>query len=74
MWRLLHDTVVPLDYAAFADYMLRELAALGEGLDGRFDLSPLIAGAAGAARQGHGVAGGGGGSGAGGGEPRSTAR
>ena len=43
LWRLLHEVVVPLDYAAHAEHLLRELATHGEGLEGRFDLQPVIA-------------------------------
>ena len=42
LWRLLHDAVLPLDYGEHAGFLLSHLASLGEGLDGRFDLSPLV--------------------------------
>jgi len=43
--RLLTAAVLPLDFAAQASGLLDELAALGTGLAGRLDLSPLAAAA-----------------------------
>ncbi|HEV7268284.1 MAG TPA: M28 family peptidase [Falsiroseomonas sp.] len=45
VWRLLASPVVPLDHAATAEALLAELAPLATALDGRFDVSPLVAGA-----------------------------
>ncbi|HYZ61649.1 MAG TPA: hypothetical protein VE650_04285, partial [Acetobacteraceae bacterium] len=42
VFRLLTDPVLPLDYAEHAGYLLETLAELGQGLDGRFDLEPLV--------------------------------
>ncbi len=44
--RLLTDAVLPLDYAAFAQDLLAELATLGSALGGRLPLDSLTAGAA----------------------------
>jgi hypothetical protein len=41
LWRLLTDRVLPLDYAAHADALGRELEALTAKLHGRLDLAPL---------------------------------
>ena len=43
IWRLLTDPVLPLDYAASAVALDAELCGLHRQLDGRFDLSGLIA-------------------------------
>jgi len=43
VWRLLADDVLPIDWEEHANYLLAELTALGRGLDGRFDLSVLVA-------------------------------
>ncbi len=43
--RLLTDAVLPLDFAAHAQGLLKELAALQEGLGDRFDLGSLTAAA-----------------------------
>ena len=43
IWRLLTDRVLPLDYAAQADCLGRELAALAAALGERLDLTPLVA-------------------------------
>ena len=43
VWRLLHDAILPLDFAAHARQLRAHLATLGADLDGRFDLSPLVA-------------------------------
>ena len=43
--RLLTDPVLPLDYAAFAQDLLAELATLGSALAGRLPLDSLTAGA-----------------------------
>lgn len=40
--RLLTDPVLPLDYGEHAGYLLETLSELGQGLDGRFDLAPLV--------------------------------
>jgi len=41
LWRLLTDTVLPLDYRATAADLAAELHKLEPKLDGRFDLTPL---------------------------------
>jgi hypothetical protein len=43
LWRLLTDRVLPLDYAAHAEALGREIEGLRKKLDGRIDLDPLIA-------------------------------
>jgi Peptidase family M28 len=43
--RLLTDPVLPLDYAAHATALLRELGTVSDALGGRFDLGPTIAAA-----------------------------
>jgi hypothetical protein len=45
--RLLTDAVLPIDFAAHADVLLAELAALRETLGARFDLGRLVAAAEG---------------------------
>ncbi len=40
--RLLCDAVLPLDYAAHAEAMLRELSAIEASLSGRLSLAPLM--------------------------------
>jgi hypothetical protein len=45
VWRLLATPVVPLDHVATASALLAELAPLAKALDGRFDVSALVAGA-----------------------------
>ncbi|MDP3418010.1 M28 family peptidase [Falsiroseomonas sp.] len=45
VWKLLAEPVVPLDHAATADALLKELAPLAQKLDGRFDLGGLVAAA-----------------------------
>ena len=42
VWRMLTDAVLPLDYEEHAAYLLETLAELGQGLDGRFDLAPVV--------------------------------
>jgi hypothetical protein len=42
LWRVLTDRVLPLDYAAHAGTLGRELEALAAKLDGRLDLAPLL--------------------------------
>jgi hypothetical protein len=42
VWRLLTDTVLPLDYAEHAAYLTEELASLGKAAGGRFDLGVLM--------------------------------
>jgi hypothetical protein len=44
--RLLNEDILPLDYAAHAEYLIALLDALQRDLDGRFDLSRLVRGAA----------------------------
>jgi hypothetical protein len=46
VWRLLASPVLPIDYAAHATVLLDELDKLARPLAGRFDLAPLVAGAA----------------------------
>ncbi|MFI5010917.1 MAG: M28 family peptidase [Hyphomicrobiales bacterium] len=41
IWRLLTDRILPLDYAAHAEALARELDGLEAKLKGRFDLEPL---------------------------------
>jgi N-acetylated-alpha-linked acidic dipeptidase len=41
LWRVLTDRVLPLDYAAHAEALCRELEGLAAKLDGRLDLAPL---------------------------------
>jgi hypothetical protein len=41
-WRLLTDAVVPLDHAATADALAKELEPLAGRLDGRFPIAPLM--------------------------------
>lgn len=43
VWRLLSDTIVPLDHVAMAGTLLDELTPLAAALDGRFDVAPLVA-------------------------------
>lgn len=45
VWNLLVEPVVPLDHAATAEALLKELGPLAQKLDGRFDLGKLIAAA-----------------------------
>jgi hypothetical protein len=40
--RLLTDSILPLDYAAHADALLRELDTLATKLEGRFDLASVM--------------------------------
>lgn len=42
IWRLLTDRVLPLDYAAAGEALLRELTALADQLGEVLDLSPLV--------------------------------
>lgn len=42
LWRLLCDPVLPLDFAAHADALLRELSAIETTLGERLSLAPLI--------------------------------
>jgi Peptidase family M28/PA domain len=49
--RLLTDTVVPLDYADYADALLGELEGVRRGIGCRLDLGSLIAGAEGLKQQ-----------------------
>lgn len=46
VWRLLGDTILPLDHAAMAQTLLDVLAPLQGALDGRFPIPPLMAAAA----------------------------
>lgn len=46
VWRLLGDTILPLDHAAMAQTLLDVLAPLQGALDGRFPIAPLMATAA----------------------------
>jgi len=41
-WRLLASRIVPLDHAATAEALLKELAPLATALDGRFPVAPLV--------------------------------
>ncbi len=43
VWRLVSDPRLPLDWEDHATSLLAELASLGEGLEGRFDLAKLVA-------------------------------
>jgi len=45
LWRLLTDTVLPLDFARHAEALLEELAALRTSLGERFSIDSLIAAA-----------------------------
>ena len=45
-WSLLSESVLPLDHGATADSLATELSLLAPALAGRFDLAPLVAGAA----------------------------
>jgi hypothetical protein len=45
VWRLLTDAVLSLDYAVYVQDLLAELGKLRDGLDGRFSLDSLVAGA-----------------------------
>ena len=42
IWRLLHDPVLPFDYAQHAADLLAELDALHPALRGRFDTDPIV--------------------------------
>ncbi len=42
LWRLLTEPVLPLDYAAHASALLRELAGIEASLDGALSLEPLL--------------------------------
>jgi hypothetical protein len=42
IWRLLHDPVLPFDYAQHAADLLAELDALHPALHGRFDTDPIV--------------------------------
>jgi hypothetical protein len=42
LWHLLHDRVVRLDYAQWAQDFLAELGKLKGALGGRFDIAPLV--------------------------------
>jgi hypothetical protein len=45
LWRLLSDPVLPLDFATHARGLLEELGQIRASLDGRFDVSGLVAAA-----------------------------
>jgi hypothetical protein len=45
VWRLVSEAVAPLDHAATAEALLKELAPLAQSLQGRFDVAPLVAAA-----------------------------
>ena len=42
IWRLLHDPVLPFDYAQHATDLLAEFDALNPALQGRFDTDPIV--------------------------------